>query len=138
MNRKILADELGDLLRCHALGEALDHDYEVRDGGVTAYFAKVNRDPMSKDYKTLFTVNFHHYKGGARQGFMIYRVCMHSMSSLCHECFAFLSVELSGRSGGTLLSVSSSDDKTHRTICALYQFPLAICAMVDEPCEVMP
>ena len=136
MNRQILTDRLKDLLPCHALGAAIGGDYEVREGGITSYFAKINRDPTSKDYKTLLTVNFHAYKGGARQGLMIYRVCMHSMTSLCHECFAFFVIELSSEAGGVLLSVSSSDGKTHKTICALIQFPLTLCS-IDAQCDAV-
>lgn len=138
MNKQILADQLVGLLPCHPLGEAIGGDYEVKEGGITSYFAKINRDPKSKDYKVLFTANFHAYKGGPRQGSMVYRVCMHSMTTLCHECFAFFAIELASKVGGALLSVSSSDDKTHKTICALYQFPITICALDSEPCEVVP
>ena len=136
MNRNILTAHLSNLLDCHALGEAIGGDYEIKEGGVTAYFSKINRNPHSQDYKTLFTVNFHAYKGGSRQGSIVYRVCMHSMSTHCHECFAFFSVELSSKMGGTLLSVSSGDDKTHKTICALYQFPITICSLDEDPCEM--
>lgn len=136
MNRSILTAQLSNLIPCHPLSEAIKGDYEIKDGGISSYFAKVNRDPHTSDYKTLFSVNFHAYKGGNRQGSMIYRVCMHSMTTLCHECFAFLAIELASKSGGTLLSVSSDDGKSHQTICALYQFSITICSL-DEECEVL-